>query len=1082
MSVAHLVDVSVLGPLEVSRAGRAVEIPGAKPRAVLIMLSLHADTVVSGGALTALLWGEHPPATARKALQTHISTLRRVLGPGVVTTRGNGWVLAPSRCDAVEFEAAVRDGREALARGAANEAAARLTEAIGAWRGAPELPQTSRGHAEVTRWIEEYESAVDDRVDAQLACNRASDLIGELEANLAETPLRERRWAQLCLALFRAGRQGDALHTYQRVRRLLADELGVEPGPELRRLESAILAQDPALLPPALPPAAASPTPAPAALDTPVTLPAPATTFVGRQDELARLATLLATHRIVTVVGPGGMGKTRLAVAAGESATAEFPAGVLFVDLAPVAAEFAAVAVAAATGVTEQPDVILEQAIHQHFDRGRALLILDNCEHVVDTVAPFVDRLTRACPNLVVLATSRERLGAAGEQVYTLPALSLVGPGTGGPKGSEAEALFLDRARAVEPGFDAEPALVGEVCARCDGLPLAIELAAARAASLGIDGLLTALDDNLRALVGSRGSTGRHRSVRTVLDWSHELLDPDERVLFRRIGMFAGAFDLTAALAVGTDGQSPAAVIDILGRLTDKSLLVHVRTPSGSRWRLLAVVRAYARDKLAASGEWNSIQARYLTWASTTAAELEHQLNTGGPWRDEFDTVTGDLRAALHFEVTAASDTGTAEQARDRLTLALALARLHARSGAFTLAEHAYEEAMGMARASNDADLLAQAALGASETGMLFGVAQTHRIALLDEALAAHAGRPTALRVRLLARFATELYWSPERDRSLAMATEAVSLAEELRDDGALAHALYARHYVTRSPGEWRASLALAERVTQTAQRSGETLLELAGLAAQVIGQLQAGEMAAMADRMETLLEAASQRDHPEFQWYATVYRMVNALLTGDFSDADELAATAETHGKGAPEFAIGLFFAQVITDLRELDTPGHVQRTARLAEMADQFPRVLVWRCLRVLHVLDRPAWAAEEATALLGELLAEDPRGDHWLVGSCLLAEAAAELGDVRIAKPLAEALRPFAGQIAVAGRVAACRGSVSHALGLLALTLGQADAAVVHFDEATSQHERLGAQPFIARSREALERARGHGAGHV
>jgi predicted ATPase len=726
-------------------------------------------------------------------------------------------------------------------------------------------------------------------------------------------------------------------------------------------------------------------------------------------------------------------------------------------------------AVAAVAGVTEQPDVPLEQALHRHFGHERVLLILDNCEHVVDAVAPFAERLSSACPHLVVLATSRERLGSAGEHVFALPGLSLVGPGTGGPKGSEAETLFLERARAVEPEFDADPALVGEACERCDGLPLAIELAAARAASIGIDGLLTGLDDNLRVLVGSRGSTERHRSLRAVLDWSHDLLEPDERVLFRRLGVFAGEFDLTAALSVGADEQSPAAVVDILGRLTDKSLLVHARTPSGSRWRLLAVVRAYARDKLAASGELYRVRARYLAWAGTTAAELEHQLNTGGPWRDEFDTVTGDLRAALHTDAGPADDTG------DRLTLALALARLHARTGAFTLAQHAYEEAMSMARATSDAELLAQAALGASETGMLFGVAQSHRIALLEEALTAHSGRSTAVRVRLLARFATELYWSPERERSLAMAAEAVSLAEELRDDGALAHALYAQHYVSRAPGGWRDGLALAEQVTVTAQRSGETLLELAGLAAQVVGLMQAGNMPSMSVRLDALLDAASQRDHPEFQWYATVYRVVNALLTGRFSDADELAGVAETHGQNAPEFAIGLFFAQAITDLRGPDATERALVRARLTEMIERFPRVRVWGCLRVLHGLDRPAWAREAAAALVDEFLGEEPRGDHWLVACCLLAEVAAELGDTAIAEPLMDALRPFAGEIAVAGRVAACRGSVSHALGLLAATLGQNDDALAYLEEAVRQHERLGAIPFHDRSRAALARVR-------
>ncbi|WP_156766865.1 BTAD domain-containing putative transcriptional regulator, partial [Mycobacterium sp. E796] len=240
-------ELGVLGPLQVRRAGAPVTIPGAKPRAILTMLGLHFGSVVSADTLVELLWGEDPPRTAAKALQTHISSLRRTLGDGFVLTEGAGWTLATSEVDASRYKSAARRGRDAAAAGDTGQAVARFEEALELWRGIPELPDGRRGTSEKTRWIEGHAALVEDRADALLATGRAAEIIGELEAAVADAPLRERRWAQLMLALYRAGRQGEALGAYQRARTLLADELGVDPGPELRRLEAAIVAQDASL-------------------------------------------------------------------------------------------------------------------------------------------------------------------------------------------------------------------------------------------------------------------------------------------------------------------------------------------------------------------------------------------------------------------------------------------------------------------------------------------------------------------------------------------------------------------------------------------------------------------------------------------------------------------------------------------------------------------------------------------------------------------------------------------------------------------------------------------------------------------
>jgi predicted ATPase/DNA-binding CsgD family transcriptional regulator len=354
-------------------------------------------------------------------------------------------------------------------------------------------------------------------------------------------------------------------------------------------------------------------------------LPGARTSFVGRAAERAEVLAALAEHRLVTLAGPGGVGKTRLAVVAAEAAGSAFPFGGAFVDLVPARDDSVPQAVAAALGVAEGPQQPLEAAIAGRLARGRSLLVLDNCEHVVDAVAGFVERLLAVCPTVTVLATSRERLAVPGERVVAVGPL---------PLGSDAERLFADRAVApVDPGAAAD------LCARLDGLPLAIELAAARSAALGAPGLLTGLGDYLRLLAGGRGQAVRHRSLRAVIGWSHDLLDDEERALFRRLAAFAGGFDLPAAAAVG--GVELPVAADVLGRLVDKSLVVREE----GRWRLLATIRAVALDKLREAGETADVQGRYRQWAVERAAALAKP--GGEEWRAEVDAVLDDLRDAL---------------------------------------------------------------------------------------------------------------------------------------------------------------------------------------------------------------------------------------------------------------------------------------------------------------------------------------------------------------------------------------------------------------------------------------------------
>jgi predicted ATPase len=365
------------------------------------------------------------------------------------------------------------------------------------------------------------------------------------------------------------------------------------------------------------------------------------TSLVGRQDEVAGVAAAMDEARLVTLVGPGGVGKTRLAVEVTRAVGPSFPFGGGFAELQPVQPDFVVQAVATTLGVAGQPGRTVEQSVQGHLERRRVLIVLDNCEHVLATAATFVANLLAACPQVSVLATSRERLGVAGERVVAVNPLS-----TEGAADSEAVRLFVERARAQDPAFADDGDTVARLCVRLDGLPLAIELAAARVASVGSRPLLDATTDRLRLLSGGQG---RHRSLRAVLDWSHDLLGEPEQRLLRRLGVFANAFDLPAVVTVAGDGGDRAAAIDTLGHLVDKSLVLRRPAPAAPRWALLETVRSYALDRLRASGEDAATQARHRSWAASVAADLSERLEAGGAWADDFDHVVDDLRAAIEL-------------------------------------------------------------------------------------------------------------------------------------------------------------------------------------------------------------------------------------------------------------------------------------------------------------------------------------------------------------------------------------------------------------------------------------------------
>ncbi|NES14114.1 MULTISPECIES: BTAD domain-containing putative transcriptional regulator [Micromonospora] len=680
--------ISLLGPLELrADPGTPVEVGGARLRRLLILLALEPGRTVPVGRLADGVWDGDPPSGVANALQALVSRLRRS-APGLpVEARPGGYRLAvsPDDVDLHRFEAEVHAGRARLDTDPAG-ASRRLTEALALWRGPAlaEVADADFARAPMARLTELRLAATEDLVAARLAGEAPDALLPELRELVAAHPLRERLAGLLIRALHRAGRSAEALAEYERLRATLADTLGIDPGPELAALHLEILrAGDTGGGGPDGPPGHA-----PAAGDAGATpgpvrgnLPAALTSFVGREEAVDRVGALLDGYRLVTLTGPGGAGKTRLAVESGRAVAGRFPDGVWLVELAPVTdpAEVPQ-AVLAALGLREQallargprngPEPVEPVGRLVEALAGRsALLLLDNCEHLLDAAAALAGSLLTAGPRLRVLATSREPLGVTGEAVRPVESLALP-PGDADPATAlayPAVRLFADRAAAARADFTVDGATVGPVvriCRALDGMPLAIELAAARLRSLTAAQVDSRLDDRFRLLTGgSRTALPRHQTLRAVVDWSWDLLDDGERALWRRLAIFAGGATLDAAERVCGDGSRPGGVPDVLDRLAalvDKSLVVAVGDTE-PRYRMLETIREYGLHRLAEAGEADRVRRAHATEYLALAEAAEPRLRTGEQllWLRRLAADHDNLHAGLRHAV-AAGDIPTA--------------------------------------------------------------------------------------------------------------------------------------------------------------------------------------------------------------------------------------------------------------------------------------------------------------------------------------------------------------------------------------------------------------------------------------
>ncbi len=642
----------MLGPFRLCAAdGRTVEVGGPRVRTLLARLALDAGHAVPAETLIDDLWGAHQPGGALNALQSLVSRARRVTEIAQSGSAGYSLVLGRDEVDVHRFDRLVAAGRERSRADDLAAAATTLREALALWRGAALVDFTDSPFAppHIARLDETRLAALEDRIDADLRLGGHEELIAELDGLCARHPLRERLTALRLRALHAAGRRADALAAYEEHRAGLAEQLGVDPAPELSALHTTLLRGDPRPAPVTNPSRSAS---------QHTGLPARLSSFVGRESEIAQVADVLARSRLVTLFGPGGAGKTRLAT---ESAAAITDRRVWFVELAPVrdGSDLAAAALAALgireTRVLEAPHTHGTARLADVLGGEPAVLVLDNCEHLIDAAAGFVHELLGRCPELRVLATSREPLALTGEQLLPVGPLALPGEDTD-PAESAAVRLFTDRARSASPGFaltERTAAHVVEVCRRLDGIPLAIELAAARLRSMSLPQIADRLDDRFRLLTGgNRTSMPRHRTLRAVVEWSWDLLTGPERLLAGRMAVFTGAVRAESITAVCGDAQLPAEdVFYVLSSLVEKSLVAVVESEQGTRYRMLETVRAYCRQR--SETEPERVRAAHLAHFLAFAEEAEpglygrHQID----WMDRLDADHDNLLAALHWSI-----------------------------------------------------------------------------------------------------------------------------------------------------------------------------------------------------------------------------------------------------------------------------------------------------------------------------------------------------------------------------------------------------------------------------------------------
>jgi predicted ATPase/DNA-binding SARP family transcriptional activator len=836
------VELRILGTPSIVCGDRSVDLSGHVGR-VLLALLVTPGRAVRRDRLVDLLWGDEPPPTVRTALQVHVSRLRRLLADmsdcqATIETCADGYALriADDAIDARRFEALLAGGRARLRAGDASHAVELFRDAVALWRG-----PAFDGYQHEAYFDPEAARLDGLRLDAEEECahaliesGRAAEVVSEVDRLVSEEPWRERRWSLLMLAQYHSGRQVDALRTYQEARRILAAEVGVEPGRELQRLEWAILVHDPTLDRSS---SALSPRPS--------TLPMPTVDLIGREQQLEAVERLLRERRIVTLTGPAGVGKTRLALELAHSLAEDCPDGVWWVELAESrASDLLAQHIATALGLrgldrTASDEVV--NAVVDHLASRDALLVLDNCEHLATACTSLLSRLASGTTRLRVLATSRERLDVAGTCSFPLPPLPVPERmhAIGDAEANPAVQLFAQRARDLDPTFrldECTEQAIAELCRRLDGLPLAIELVAAWTRILSPDGMLDLVSHSADISSPSAGHPERHASIGTALDASYELLDEVEAAVFRRSSVFAGPFDREALGAIAGDVvRSEETVLRVLAGLVDKSLVdADLDT---TRFRLLEPVRQYAAEQLRLSDAPDAARARHLAYYLELAERREPELRDLRQLEalSALDAAQSNLQAALGY----ALETGDHERA---LRLACALHWYWYLSGRWAESAKWLDDVVAATR-DDASDLHRLALVRSFQSASTFASMSSHA----DEAECArqHAREvgDTEAEMWAASTVGIALWWRGEQlDRAASLFERAVVIAEENGDEWRVAWGRKFQGMLAARNGDVDRAFELMRGALATFDRcgdlfaSGHTLVFI-GHAARLLGR-----------------------------------------------------------------------------------------------------------------------------------------------------------------------------------------------------------------------------------------------------
>jgi predicted ATPase/DNA-binding SARP family transcriptional activator len=934
----------LLGPLQARRDGVVLQLGGRKQRAVLALLVAEAGSTVSVDRIADALWGERVPAGYITTLQTYVFHLREVLEPErvrgvtakVLVTELGGYRLLVRNggVDATRFEELVADGRQLLVRAEYEGACARLTEALALWRG-PVLSDLADLEfvAPLSGRLQQLRlDASETRLEALLGLGRHAEVATEAGDLIAQHPLRERLYELRMLALFRCGRQAEALTSFTDLRQLLVEELGIEPGPQLRALHAQILAQDPMLAwtpqamgqrsdEPFAPVATAAAVAAPptTGLSGPRTprvgalrLPEQRTSFVGRELELAEARELLSRSRLLTLTGPGGTGKTRLAIELTAAAAGNFPDGVTFVALAPVSdAGLVGDSIAQALGLSHDGRRPVDDILAEHLASKTALLLLDNFEHLISG-APSLGRLLDAAPALSVVVTSRTPLRLSGEQQFTVPPLPLPPVDTVTASMAltyPAVRLFVERALEVSPGFvldDRNAAPVAAVCVRLDGLPLAIELAAARTQVLPVSAINARLDHSFALLsAGPRDQPHRLRSLHAAITWSYDLLSESTRAVFHRLSVFRGGASLEVIQKVCAvqlaDAERPAAddVFEAISELVSHSLLRRDDEVDEARYTMLETIRDYAAGALAAAGEFDAFHQRH----AAAFLELAERAAPGLTGREShvqlhrLELEQHNLRAALSWFVIHA-------QPAAAMRMASALWRYWQMRGHLVEAQER-----------------------------------------IDEVFAIPGGVDVDRRLRLATVEAAGgiAYWRGDVVRAEKTYREALRTSREIVDPAWVARSLSNLAYALRGVDKADEALATAEEAlacyTEIGDRSGEAgALRLIAILYAAAGELDAAQTAA-ADA-QALFEAL---DRPfDLAWTLRQVGMIH-LKKGNPGDARRVLAealrlfTAAHDASSVPVIMADLAsVARAEGDLEKASTLSQTSRSLQVATGAE--------------------------------------------------------------------------------------------------------------------------------------------------